>query len=70
MDTERTVEIIKQAYNPKGVVSTSHYWIEKKPASTVQQRMMEASVSHLGIRIIWIDDWTEVSAALENGIVV
>ena len=56
-------------HNPKGVVSTSHYWIEKKPSSTIQQRMMEASVSHLGIRIIWIDDWTDVSAALENGIV-
>lgn len=55
--------------NPKGVVSTSHYWIEKKPSSSIQQRMMEASVSHLGIRIIWIDDWSEVSAALENGIV-
>lgn len=57
-------------HNPKGVVSTSHYWIEKKPASTIQQRMMEASVSHLGIRIIWIDDWTDVSDALENGIVI
>lgn len=54
--------------NPKGVVSTSHYWIEKKPSSTIQQRMMEASVCHLGIRIIWIDDWADVSAALENGI--
>lgn len=57
-------------HNPKGVVSTSHYWIEKKPASAIQQRMMEASVSHLGIRIIWIDDWTDVSDALENGIVI
>lgn len=56
-------------HNPKGIVSTSHYWIEKKPSSSIQQRMMEASVSHLGVRIIWIDDWTEVSDALENGIV-
>lgn len=56
-------------HNPKGVVSTSHYWIEKKPSSTIEQRMMEASVSHLGIRIIWIDEWSDVSAALENGIV-
>lgn len=54
----------------KNVSSTSHYWIEKKPKNTVQMRMMEASVSHLGIRIIWVDDWSEVSAALENGIVV
>lgn len=56
--------------SPNGVVSTSHYWIEKKPASTIQMRMMEASVSHLGIRIIWIDDWEEVGIVLENGIVI
>lgn len=50
--------------------STSHYWIEKKPASTVQMRMLESSVSHLGIRIIWIDDWSEVGEVLEKGIVI
>lgn len=67
---EERLKAIKK-HNPKSMVSisTSHYWIEKKPNSTIQQRMMEASVSHLGIRIIWIDDWTEVSDALENGII-
>lgn len=54
----------------KDVSSTSHYWIEKKPSSTIQMRMMEASVSHLGVRIIWIDDWKDVSVALEKGIAV
>lgn len=56
--------------NPDGVVSTSHYWIEKKPDSLIQMRMMEASVCHLGIRIIWINDWKEVSTAIEKGIAV
>lgn len=56
--------------NPKGVVSTSHYWIEKKPNNMVQMRMMESSVSHLGIRIIWVDDWEDVGTALENSICV
>lgn len=65
---ERQTALFKR--NAKGVVSTSHYWIELKPASAIQMRMMEASVSHLGIRIIWIDDWSEVSTALENGIVI
>lgn len=57
----------------KGVVnvsSTSHYWIEKKPKNTIQMRMIESSVSHLGIRIIWIDDWKDVSAVLEKGIII
>lgn len=54
--------------NPTAVISTSHYWIEKKPSNSIQMRMMESSVSHLGIRIIWVDDWSEVSKALEGGI--
>ena len=65
---ERQTALLKR--NPKGVVSTSHYWIETKPASAIQMRMMEASVSHLGIRIIWIDDWSDVSTVLENAIVI
>lgn len=62
-----------QKLNPKVKVSmssTSHYWIEKKPGNTIQMRMMESSVSHLGIRIIWVEDWNEVSTALEKGIVI
>lgn len=66
---EERLKAIKK-HNPDGCVSTSHYWIEKKPDSSIQMRMMEASVSHLGIRIIWIDDWSETSQALEKGIVV
>lgn len=65
---ERKTALLKR--NAKDVVSTSHYWIELKPTSTIQMRMMEASVSHLGIRIIWIDDWSEVGEALEKGIVI
>lgn len=62
-----------QKLNPRGKVSTpstSHYWIEKKPDNAIQMRMMESSVSHLGIRIIWVEDWDEVSEALEKGIVI
>lgn len=66
---EERLRSIKK-HDPHGCVSTSHYWIEKKPQSTIQMKMMEASVSHLGIRIIWIDDWSETSQALEKGVVV
>lgn len=66
---EERLKAIKK-HDPAGCVSTSHYWIEKKPDSSIQMRMMEASVSHLGIRIIWVDDWSETSQALEGGIVV
>lgn len=61
----------QMAFRKKGLTnisSTSHYWIEKKPGSTTQMRIMESSVSHLGIRIIWIDDWKDVSSVLEKGV--
>lgn len=54
----------------KDISSTSHYWIEKKPRNTTMMRIIESSVSHLGIRIIWINDWKEVSPAIEKSILV
>lgn len=50
--------------------STSHYWIEKRPKSTIQMRMIESSVSHLGIRVIWINNWREVGEVLKKGIII
>lgn len=44
--------------------STSHYWIEKRPDNLTLQKWYESSVAHLGIRIIWVNDWTEVPQVL------
>lgn len=61
---ERLASLRKKGVS--NVSSTSHYWIEMKPKNTTQMRMIESSVSHLGIRIIWIDDWKDVSVVLEK----
>lgn len=44
--------------------STSHYWITRQPDSVDERLWMESSVEHLGVRIIWLNDWSEIGAAL------
>jgi hypothetical protein len=38
---------------------TQHFWINTLPKNEDTMRWMEAAVLHLGIRIIWINDWSE-----------
>ncbi len=44
--------------------STEHYWIKVKPSNFDYQIWYENLVSLLGVRIIWIDNWTEVATAI------
>ncbi|HEV7472718.1 MAG TPA: SIR2 family protein [Pyrinomonadaceae bacterium] len=45
-------------------VSTTHIWINKAPASSQERSWIESCVAHLGVRLVWIDDWDEVGRAL------
>ena len=46
--------------------STSHYWINVLPASSHERLWIESSVAHLGIRLVWINNWNEVGQALNS----
>ncbi len=46
--------------------ATYHAWIRKTPPSDQEKRWIESSVAHLGIRLIWINDWTEVGPTLSR----
>lgn len=48
--------------------STAHYWIEKNPGSNHLKKWYEASVAHLGIRLIWIDDWKETANVIRHAV--
>ena len=50
------------------VNSTSHYWIERDPKKPNLRAWYEASVAHLGIRMIWVDDYSQIVDVLEKGI--
>lgn len=46
--------------------STSHYWIEKRPKDEDHAKWIEATVAHLGVRIIWLNDWGEIEKVLNK----
>jgi len=46
--------------------STQHYWINKRPSTLRQEKLIEASTAHLGVRLVWIDDWSQIRKALEH----
>ena len=45
--------------------STQHYWIKEKPKNLELMPWIESAVSHLGVRLIWIDNWSQAGEALE-----
>jgi len=44
--------------------STTHYWIKKTPSDQAERDWLEAVVSHLGVRLIWIPSWDLSGMAL------
>lgn len=46
--------------------STRHYWIRRQPISINERRWIEASVAHLGVRLIWIKNWDVVGSTLHT----
>lgn len=46
--------------------ATEHFWINKKPETKVERMWIEESVSHLGVRLVWIDEWNQVGEVLRK----
>ena len=46
--------------------SSEHFWINKKPATEVEKTWIEESVAHLGVRLVWIDEWNQVGVVLNK----
>ncbi|WP_158883722.1 SIR2 family protein [Rhodanobacter sp. L36] len=47
-------------------VSTIHYWIAKEPARDVEKRWTEALVAHLGVRLVWVADYSDIGPMLRR----
>ena len=46
--------------------ATEHFWIRKKP-NTIQEKIwLEESVAHLGVRLVWIDEWNQTGKVLKR----
>ena len=46
--------------------STRHYWVRTRPSSKAQEEWIEAAVAHLGVRVVWIEEWKQVGACLRR----
>jgi len=46
--------------------STDHYWISRLPESHDEREWIEASVAHLGVRLVWIPGWSKLEQALRS----
>lgn len=46
--------------------STRHYWIRKQPATTDERLWIESSVEHLGVRVVWLNEWDQIGHALRS----
>ena len=62
--TNRINEMRQNGINVEN--STQHYWIRTIPEDKTTMPWIEAIVSHLGVRIIWIESWSQSAVALEK----
>jgi len=51
-----------------GGASTSHYWLNMRPSSNDEAVWIESCVAHLGVRLIWLDNWNDAGKCLREAI--
>lgn len=59
-------EAIKR-FNPKSQ-STSYYWVEQYVKEEKTRRWIEASVAHLGVRLVWVNEYSDIVDVLTKSI--
>lgn len=64
VQTNRSEEIRKIYGSVKD--STNHYWINKHPGNSEKAKWIESTVAHLGVRLIWIDSWSEIDEVFKK----
>ena len=57
-----------QRFSPQTMESTSHYWVEKYVEDENTRVWLEASVAHLGIRVIWVKEYGDIIDVLRKSI--
>lgn len=43
-----------------------HIWVARRPSEAAQREIQEVSLLHLGVRVCWVDDWSQVGGVFEN----
>ena len=56
---------LKQVFGTN-VDTTQHFWLTKQPASEKEALWIESAVAHLGVRIVWLEEWGQVGRVLST----
>lgn len=54
------------AVSTKKEFTARHVWVSRKPKDAAQRHIQEIALLHLGVRICWLDDWTQIGAVFDN----
>ncbi len=46
--------------------ASAHFWFRQRPERNAEERWIEASVAHLGVRLVWLDDWSDLRDTLRG----
>ena len=46
--------------------STPHVWMRKRPSTAAEACWTEAAVAHLGVRLVWLDHWSEAGDVMKR----
>ncbi len=60
----RNREVSSRSGSP--IKSLPHIWLCRRPDQRDHQLVLEKSLVHLGVRIAWLDSWSEVGPALRH----
>jgi len=52
------------SYKKADITSNKHIWIKPKPSSTDTQEFLQNSLTHLGVKLGWIENYGQVKSAL------
>jgi hypothetical protein len=64
MHQNRLRELQSIGHSP--AASAPHYWFRTIPKTQEEKAWIEAAVAHLGVRLVWLKNWTEASPALRS----
>lgn len=56
---------IKELRLKPGTDSTTHFWINRIPKTEREKLRIECLVAHLGVRLVWVDEWQDIAVSLQ-----
>jgi hypothetical protein len=56
---------LKEQHDREGP-STTHFWLNVDPGSSIERAWIESTVAHLGVRLVWLPGWSDAEQALRR----